>query len=346
MHDETPPLKGAFVRRGDVFLRITPKTSPCELSLASPLQLRSLSFVAQGQRGIFMNIDTLLQGDLARSIAALDAQLLLAHVLGISRVQLLTWPLQTVSIHQQENFQALVRRRAQGEPLAYLVGSKEFWSFNLRVNAAVLVPRPETECLVEALLTRFPLHDPYPTRVLDLGTGSGAIALALAVERPHWQITAIDRSEAALEVAQYNAAALSLENISFVASDWFSGLELGDRSAFDIIVSNPPYIKEGDRHLLQDGLCHEPIDALVAGFDGLSDLQRIIAGSPLFLKPRGVLALEHGATQGFLVRTLMKKHGFTRKITLKDLGGLDRFSLACLKGFPSAVVSGRLGVRS
>lgn len=272
-------------------------------------------------------IETLLQSEEARSIPPLDAQLLLAHVLGVSRTHLLTWPLQVVSEEQIERFQALVVRRAQGEPCAYLVGTKEFWSLPLIVNANVLIPRPETECLVEALLTRFPAEDSYTYRVLDLGTGSGAIALALALERPHWQIIALDRSEAALAVAKQNAQALSLDNICFLASDWFSALR-SERYAVDIIVSNPPYIEKGDIHLQQDGLCYEPQTALVAGRDGLKDLHQIICSAPAFLKPGGCLALEHGTTQGLAVRLLMKKQGFTREITLKDLGGLDRLSLA------------------
>ncbi len=272
-------------------------------------------------------IERLLQSDLARSIASLDAELLLAHVLGVSRTHLLTWPLQVVSEAQIQAFQALLARRAQGEPCAYLVGTKEFWSLPLMVNAHVLIPRPETECLVEALLTRFPAEDSYAYQVLDLGTGSGAIALALATERPHWQIIALDRSEAALSVAKQNAQALSLENIQWIASDWFSALR-SERCAVDIIVSNPPYVEEGDIHLQQDGLCYEPQAALVAGRDGLKDLHQIICIAPAFLKPGGCLVLEHGTTQGLAVRLLMKKQGFTREITLKDLGGLDRLSLA------------------
>jgi release factor glutamine methyltransferase len=274
-----------------------------------------------------MNIETLLHRELARSIAALDAQLLLAHVLGVSRTHLLTWPLEAVSEGHIQAFESLLRRRVQGEPFAYLVGTKEFWSLPLMVNDDVLIPRPETECLVEALLTRFPAEDAHAYQVLDLGTGSGAIALALACERPHWQIIGLDRSEAALAVAKQNAQILSLDNIQWIASDWFAALR-SERCAVDIIVSNPPYIEEGDVHLRQEGLCYEPQEALVAGRDGLSDLHQIICVAPAFLKAGGCLALEHGATQGSAVRLLMKKQGFTREITLKDLGGLDRLSLA------------------
>ncbi len=280
-------------------------------------------------------IEELLQTQMARSIAALDAQLLLSHVLGISRTQLLTWPLRVISQSQAEAFKALVLRRTHGEPLAYLVGTKEFWSLPLTVNASVLVPRPETECLVDAVLRRFPAEDPYPYQILDLGTGSGAIALALASERPHWQVYAVDRSGGALAVAKHNARALSLEGVCFIGSDWFSALmPVGpSNKGFDIIVSNPPYLEEADRHLQQDGLCYEPLEALVGGHDGLRDLEAILHQAPYFLKPGGSLVLEHASTQGLAVRLLMKKHGFTRETTLKDHAGLDRLSLGDYKRF-------------
>ncbi len=253
----------------------------------------------------------------------LDAQLLLAHLLGKSRSWLYAWPEHQLNPQQQSAYQELILRRQQGEPLAYITGSREFWSLTLRVGPATLIPRPETEQLVELAL-QLPTS---PLRVLDLGTGSGCIALALASERPAWQITAVDNSPAALEIARSNARQLNLERIIFAHSDWFEGLPTSSR--FDLILGNPPYVAENDPHLQHDGLPYEPISALTAGTDGLNDLRRIIAHSPNFLEPGGWLLLEHGMEQGPAVKAMLNDAGFSYTETLPDASGRDRISRGC-----------------
>lgn len=210
------------------------------------------------------------------------------------------------------------RRRAAGEPLAYLLGSREFWSLPLAVGPGVLVPRPDTETLVEAALECLPEEEVWD--VADLGTGSGAIALALARERPQLLITATDRSPQALTQARDNACRLGLaQRIRLLQGDWFEAL---GEARFHVLVSNPPYVAQGDPHL--EALRFEPIEALVAGDDGLSDLRLLAAGAPAHLLPGGWLLLEHGADQGAAVRALLEAAGFTSVSTLRDLGGRER----------------------
>ena len=239
-----------------------------------------------------------------------EAQILLAHVLGVSKSYLYTRAEELVNQQKKTEFEFLLARRLKGEPIAYLLGHKEFWSLPLKVSNSVLIPRPETELLVELCLK---LMEPEvsPIRVLELGTGSGAIALALATEQPNWEILAVDKSEAALEIARANAAALHLNQIQFLKSDWFSDFEVdGDLKPkdFNIIVSNPPYISEDDPHLLQGDLRYEPREALASG-DGLDDIRHIIKEAQKYLRHKAWVLLEHGYTQGEAVKELMIREG-------------------------------------
>jgi release factor glutamine methyltransferase len=252
----------------------------------------------------------------------LDAELLLAHALGVPRSRLRAAPESRPDDAAAARFAALLARRVAGEPLAYLLGRREFWSLELEVGPAVLVPRPETETLVGAALQRIPAD--ATVRVLDLGTGSGAIALALKHERPRAQVTAVERSPAALAVAQRNAQRLGLD-LELVAGDWFASL--GGRR-FDAIVSNPPYVASADPHLVALG--HEPLAALVAGADGLDDLRRIIAAAPAHLAPDGWLLVEHGADQGPAVRALLAAAGFDGVGTATDGAGRARVGMGTM----------------
>ncbi|MDP9200123.1 MAG: peptide chain release factor N(5)-glutamine methyltransferase [Pseudomonadota bacterium] len=251
------------------------------------------------------------------SSAALDAALLLAHVLGLSRAALAARPELELTAAQAVRLGQLAVRRAVGEPLAYLTGRREFWSLELDVTPDVLVPRPETELLVEWALEAL-VGRPHPA-VLDLGTGSGAIALAIARERPDATVTAVDISEPALAVARGNAGRLALANLQFLAGNWFEPVAA---ARFDVIVSNPPYIAAGDPALGE--LAHEPRVALVAGDDGLRALETICAGAGSRLASGGCLLVEHGATQGEQVRAGMAKSGFTGIESRRDLAGRER----------------------
>jgi release factor glutamine methyltransferase len=250
-----------------------------------------------------------------------EADILLAHALGRSRSWLIAHADDAVDAAGAAAFAALVQRRAAGEPVAYLTGHRGFWTLELEVTPATLIPRPETELLVELALARLP-HDGAP-RVVDLGTGSGAIALAIARECPHARVLATDASAAALAVAQRNAQANRLGNVDFVRSDWFAALA-GER--FDLIVSNPPYIAAGDPHLKQGDLRFEPASALASGSDGLDDIRRIVDGAPQHLAAGGWLLFEHGWDQGVAVRGLLEAAGYGEVFTAQDLEGRDRVS--------------------
>ena len=252
----------------------------------------------------------------------LEAQVLLAHVMQVSRLHFLAWPERDVSDAVLQQFQAVVARRVAAEPIAYITGEKEFWSLSLRVTPDTLIPRPETEGVVEQALEK--LDPALPQAVLDLGTGSGAIALALAKERPHWSITATDASMAALVVAKENAQRLQIVNVNFIHSDWF--VALGDR-LFDVIVSNPPYIAVGDPDLAGAVKRSEPSKALFAAESGLAAIKIIIAGSQAYLKPGGCLILEHGFRQAIEVQQLLQAAGFEMITTYADLAGLDRVTV-------------------
>ena len=268
-------------------------------------------------------VDALLAAaDLPDSPSArLDAELLLAHVLGKPRSYLRTWPEHEPSAEQVAAFQALLARRRQGEPVAYLLGRQGFWSLQLEVAPHTLIPRPDTELLVETALQLLPAT---PLAALDLGTGTGAIALALASERPAWRLTGVDRIDEAVALAERNRAALHLSNASFQPSHWFSALG-GQR--FALIVSNPPYIRSDDQHLSQGDVRFEPASALVAGRDGLTDLREIIAQAPDYLEHGGWLLLEHGYDQAAAVRELLLARGFGQVESRRDLGGHERISL-------------------
>ena len=257
--------------------------------------------------------------------AAADGPLLLAHLLDKPVTWIYAHPEEAVSAPQAERFRQLLARRGAGEPLAYLTGEKDFWSLTLKVTPATLVPRPETELLVEVGLE---LGDgDEGITILDLGTGSGAIALAIAHERPQWRITATDLSAEALAVAKENARKLGLKNLRFLQGRWYEPLPADAR--FQLILSNPPYVAENDPHLQGDGVRHEPRAALAAGPEGLDDLITIIRGAPAHLERGGWLAVEHGAEQGRAVRALFQEAGFEKVETRRDLAGRDRVTLGC-----------------
>ena len=255
--------------------------------------------------------------------ASLDAELLLAHVLGKSRTWLYTWPEQKLDTEQLEQFNQLVQRRAAGEPVAHLIGQQEFWSLSLQVTADTLIPRPETERLVELALQRIPTQASW--QIADLGTGSGAIALALAKERPTCRIIAGDKSTAALKVAKENARLNQIDNVDFQQSDWLADIKT--ESLFDMIVSNPPYIKDDDPHLQQGDVRFESASALQAGADGLDDLQRIIQEALTRLKPGGWLMLEHGYDQEAAVTRLLQQAGYDHINDYPDLAGQPRVAV-------------------
>jgi release factor glutamine methyltransferase len=266
-----------------------------------------------------MTLKEALAAAAALGLARLDAQLLLLHALGRAsedRGWLLAHDDDVLAPAQQEAFLGLARRRAAGEPAAYLLGHKEFFGLPLQVDARVLVPRPDTEVLVEWALEL--LDGRAAPRVVDLGTGSGAIALALQSARPDAQVEAVDRSAAALEVASANARRLGLP-VRLRAAHWLQGA-----GRYDLVVSNPPYVAAADPHLA--ALRHEPGEALVAGEDGLDELRAIIAAAPAHLLPGGWLLLEHGWDQGPSVRDLLAANGFVQVATRRDLGGQERCS--------------------
>ncbi|MCG7781700.1 peptide chain release factor N(5)-glutamine methyltransferase [Lelliottia amnigena] len=250
-----------------------------------------------------------------------DAEILLEHVTGKARTFILAFGETALTADQQAQLSALLSRRKAGEPVAHLTGEREFWSLPLYVSAATLIPRPDTECLVEHALAHLPAT---ACRILDLGTGTGAIALALASERPDCQVTAVDVMPDAVALALRNAARLGFNNVKIQQSSWFDAL-VGQQ--FDMIVSNPPYIDERDPHLSQGDVRFEPLTALVAAEEGLADIAHIVTVSRQYLTAGGWLLIEHGWTQAEAVRALFTQAGYERVETCQDYGGNDRLTL-------------------
>jgi len=281
--------------------------------------------------------------------ARIEVQCLLQAVLQVNRAWLLTHPERGLDAEQQARYTALFERRLSGEPIAYILGEREFFGLTFKVTPATLIPRSDTELLVEVALQRTPSPQPsdgttshstrpsknndqvagYPKgrggkfRVLDLGTGSGAIALSIAHARPDAEVTAVDASTEALGVARENVRRLNIGNVRLLRSDWFAELH-GER--FDLIMSNPPYIADGDAHLAQGDLRFEPHSALVSGADGLDDIRRIVAGAKEHLNPGGWLLFEHGYDQAGRARELLSTAGYAEVFSARDLAGIERVS--------------------
>ena len=254
----------------------------------------------------------------------LDLEVLLCHVLDKPRSYLFTWPEKVLEQKTVMQFNELLQRRAEGEPIAHLTGEKEFWSLSLAVNATTLIPRPDTELLVETALN---LLDKPTAHVLDLGTGTGAIALALANERPNWKIIAVDSVPEAVVLAEKNRQRLGLGNVRLLQSHWFKEIS---RQKFDLIVTNPPYIDAGDPHLKAGDVRFEPDSALVSGNNGLADIELIISGAKDYLIDGGWLLIEHGYLQAEAVSALLNEQGYGQISTQHDMAGHPRLTLACL----------------
>ncbi|MEL0642484.1 peptide chain release factor N(5)-glutamine methyltransferase [Pseudoalteromonas aliena] len=254
--------------------------------------------------------------------AKLDAQVLLLHILQKPRSYLFTWPEHELSDDQHSQFNVFIQRRLKGEPVAHITGLREFWSLSLEVNATTLIPRPDTETLVECALN---MVMPDKAKVLDLGTGTGAIALALGSEMPNWRIVAVDKVTDAVALANKNQQRLGINNVEVKQSNWFSALQ-GEK--FNLIVTNPPYIEQDDIHLNQGDVRFEPLSALVADDAGMSDIKQIISHSRDYLLSSGYLLIEHGFEQAEAVRHLFKQMAFIDIKTVKDFGNNDRVTLA------------------
>lgn len=253
--------------------------------------------------------------------ARLDAEVLLAHVLGVGRSYLYTWPDRVLEPARVDAFRALLARRVEGHPIAYLTGLREFYGIELHVDEHTLIPRPETEGLVDLALAQLPPRS--RKRVADLGTGSGAVAIAIAAQRPDCEVLATDTSPGALAVARRNAQRMHLDNIQFARASWCEALQGG----FDLIVSNPPYVADDDPHLDEGDVRFEPRSALAAGPRGMDAVRQLAACTAAHLVPGGWLVLEHGLDQGDLTRECLALNGFVACTTLPDLSGHDRYSM-------------------
>jgi release factor glutamine methyltransferase len=261
--------------------------------------------------------------ELARDDAAMDVELLLAYATQSTRSHIYAWPQKKLDAEQEKVFFALIGRAKRGEPIAYLTHQKEFWSLELSVTPETLIPRPETELLVEIILKEF--SQVNKLRLLDMGTGSGAIALALAREKPEWDITATDISSNTLAVARHNAENLQIKNVTFLQSDWFD--HISTEKKFSVIVSNPPYISEDDAACAANVKAYEPALALFSKEKGLADLKRIIDGAGRFLEKNGFLLVEHGFEQALPVNQLFAQNGYENIHLYQDLSGHDRVTV-------------------
>lgn len=253
--------------------------------------------------------------------AMLDAQVLLTHVLQCNSAHLAAWPEKELSEEQESNYLLLVEQRLQGNPVAHLTGSREFWSLNFSVDNSTLIPRPETETLVEFILEKF--SDKESLKLLDMGTGTGAIALSIANEKPDWEIIASDVSDKALALATQNSNEHQTANVTFIQSDWFKYI---DQKDFDIIVSNPPYIASDDPHLLQGDVRFEPESALSSGETGMDDIEHICSHAKNYLLNNGWLIVEHGYNQKQQVADCFTRNGFTEIEQRQDLSGHTRMT--------------------
>lgn len=256
----------------------------------------------------------------SNAIDAVDTRALLRAALGVDNAYLAAHSGDVLTAEQEANFRALAARRAAGEPVAYLVGERAFYAHVFKVTPAVLIPRPESELLVELALQR------NPRRVLDLGTGSGCIAISIALERAQTHVIAVDRSEAALQIARENAARLDARNVELRAGDWYGSVK---NERFDLIVANPPYVACGDAHLAQGDLRFEPAAALASGADGLADIRIIVDGAHAHLAHSGRLLFEHGYDQAARCRDLLTHAGFAEVQSWRDLAGIERVSGGC-----------------
>lgn len=269
-------------------------------------------------QSLLRSVETTASADSRR-----DAEILLGHCLDKTRAWLYTWPEAEVADSSSRRFAQLLARRSEGVPIAYLTGRREFWSLQLAVNEHTLIPRPETETLVEWALELAP---PGDAAVLDLGTGCGAIALAVASERPRWQVVGVDASTDALLVARSNAAQAGLQRVSFLHSDWYQAVA-GRR--FHLLLANPPYIDPQDPHLTRGDVRFEPRSALVSSQGGLADLVRLVSDAPAYLWSGAWLLLEHGFAQGPAVRNLLGEAGFSEVATRRDMAGHERITGGC-----------------
>ena len=280
-------------------------------------------------RQIKQQIGELTNGDTSSQMPSFWLTDWLLHVIDKPALFLITDESYALTEDEQKQFNAGVTKMQQGTPLAYLTGQQAFWSLNFTVNEHTLIPRPDTEIMIEQVLNWINTQPTSPStkRLLDLGTGSGCIAISLAHElkKDNWQLVAVDLSAAALEVARHNALINKVGNIEFIQSSWYDKLSTSDQHLFDVIVSNPPYIDEADEHLAQ--LKAEPISALSAPNHGLADIEHIIQQAPDYLRADGLLAIEHGFDQGVAVRQLFANNGFESVMTVQDYGGNDRVTL-------------------
>ncbi|WP_455207125.1 peptide chain release factor N(5)-glutamine methyltransferase [Kaarinaea lacus] len=257
----------------------------------------------------------------------LEAEILLAFALKKPRAYLRTWPEQLLETHSLDQFHSLVRRRSDGEPIAYITGHREFWGLSLKVSPATLIPRAESERLVEIALEQIPAQATW--HIADLGTGSGALALALGSERPRCVVTGTDISAAALAIAEENRRHLKLENVRFIQGRWFEPLK---ELRFDLVVSNPPYIASNDPHLQEGDLRFEPIEALSSGPDGLEAIRKIVSSATIHLNPEGWLMLEHGYDQGDVVTNLFRENGFHHVVCHRDYAERERATVGQYAG--------------